>query len=203
MAPRTEHGGVGGEVVVDHPIAAETLDGDSPDARPSRPPTRCTAPAASSMSPTRNPVWPSSTELGHRAPPEGDDGRAAGHGLHHAEPNGSSNPIRCSRATAPRARRAPVGADGRGIGRGGRRCGRDALFEVVPVVDDAGDHQRQPHPAGDLDGLGGALVGMDAAEEQQVPLGAGAEGEIVGVDAVVDRAAYCSRGCRSAWLMAT
>ena len=41
-------------------------------------------------------------------------------------------------------------------------------LEVLAVLDDAGDRQRQSGPRGDLDRLGGALVRMDPPEEQQV-----------------------------------
>ena len=49
----------------------------------------------------------------------------------------------------------------------------DQLPEVVRVLHDPRDDQRQPGSAGDLDGPVGALVGMDAAEEQQVAARAG------------------------------
>ena len=47
--------------------------------------------------------------------------------------------------------------------------------------------RRRPVRRGDLDGLRRALVGVDAAEEQQVLAGVGVHGEGVDVDAVVDR----------------
>ena len=63
----------------------------------------------------------------------------------------------------------------------------DELPEVVAVLDDPGDDQRKPCSPSHLDGPMGALVGMDAAEEQQVLAGLIAEGEGGEVDAVVDR----------------
>ena len=45
---------------------------------------------------------------------------------------------------------------------------RDLLVEVLLVLDDPGDDQRQPDAAGDVDRLGRALVGVNAPEEQQV-----------------------------------
>jgi hypothetical protein len=53
-------------------------------------------------------------------------------------------------------------------------------------LDDPGDDQRQAGPAGDLDGIGSAFVGMDSAEEQQVAVWAVVQLERVRVDAVVD-----------------
>ena len=47
--------------------------------------------------------------------------------------------------------------------------GLDLAREVGPVLDDAGEDERPPGRARHPDGLGRALVGMDAAEEQQVP----------------------------------
>ena len=44
----------------------------------------------------------------------------------------------------------------------------DLAVEVRLVLDDAGDHERPPGAPRDLDGGGRALVGVDAAEEQQV-----------------------------------
>ena len=113
---------------------------------------------------------PSSIELRHRAPPERDHRRPAGHRLDDAEPERllevdemqerasaaeQLDPLRRpDRPDVP----DPVAVDPRG----------DVLVEVPLVLDDPGDHERHPGALGDLDRLGGALVGMDAAEEEQV-----------------------------------
>ena len=104
-------------------------------------------------------------------------------------PNGSAKPIRCSNASAPPSSASrSAGPTGPDVGDAGRREMRfDQLPEVALILDDPGDDQRQPGPARDLDRPMGALVGMDAAEEQQVVPGLIAEGERGEVDAVVDR----------------
>ena len=66
-------------------------------------------------------------------------------------------------------------------------CGSTSVAEVLLVLDDAGDVEPAAGTAGDLDGVGGALVGMDATEEQQVFSRCGVDREGAGVDAVVDR----------------
>jgi hypothetical protein len=48
---------------------------------------------------------------------------------------------------------------------------RDLVAQVALVLDDACDEQRPVGLPGDLDGGGGALVGVDAAEEEQVIAG--------------------------------
>ena len=85
-------------------------------------------------------------------------------------PNGSANSIGCSRASAPpsradRSRRPdrsevahPVAVDPR----------RDHVVEVALVLDGPGDQQRPPGALGDVDRVGGALVGMDPAEDDQL-----------------------------------
>jgi len=59
--------------------------------------------------------------------------------------------------------------------------------EVVLVLHDPGDDQRQTGLLCDRNRPVGALVGMDAAQEQQVVPGLIPEGERGEVDAVVDR----------------
>ena len=80
----------------------------------------------------------------------------------------------------------------------------DELLEVVAVLDDPGDHERQAGALGDLDRLRGALVRMDPPEEEQIVARLLLELELA--------AARCrggswrrSRGsaCRSASLIAT
>ena len=62
----------------------------------------------------------------------------------------------------------------------------DAVAEVLVVLDDAGDVEPASGRSGDVDGVDGALVGMDPPEVQQVFAGVGVDGERRGVDAVVD-----------------
>ena len=106
-----------------------------------------------------------------------------------ARPNGSSKSMRWSSALGAaeqpvalrRADRAEVG-DVDAVDEG-----FDVLAVVRGVLDDAGDDQREAGASGDLDRGMGALVGVDAAEEEQVAAPSRAEGERVDVDPVVDR----------------
>jgi len=73
-------------------------------------------------------------------------------------------------------------------------------------VDDAGQQDGPPRGPGDVDGFGGALVGVDAAEGHDVTVWVrvGAEREGVQVDAVLDGGGVGEvGGWRSASLMAT
>ena len=111
-------------------------------------------------------------DLGHRAPSEGDDRRAAGHRLDDAEAERLVEVDRgASSARAPPRRSArSVGtdrADERAHGR--RRC---AARPLARSSRGPGRCRRsisgKPARSADLDRLGGALVGMDPPEEQQV-----------------------------------
>ena len=62
----------------------------------------------------------------------------------------------------------------------------DLAIEVLAVLHDAGDDQRQVHRARDRDRLGDALVRMDAAEEGEPASRTLPWGELGQVDAVVD-----------------
>ena len=67
----------------------------------------------------------------------------------------------------------------------------DARLEVLELErlpHLAGQHQREAGLAGDRDGSVGPLVGRHPAEEQGEAAVAGAEGEVGGVDAVMDHA---------------
>lgn len=64
------------------------------------------------------------------------------------------------------------------------RC--DGVTKVVLVLDDSGDIEPPPAAPGDLDGVRGALVRVDATEEQQLLAGIRVHGELGGVDAVMD-----------------
>ncbi len=48
---------------------------------------------------------------------------------------------------------------------------RDLVAEVLLVLDDPGNVEPTATPSGDLDRIGGALVGVDAPEEQQMLAG--------------------------------
>ena len=50
---------------------------------------------------------------------------------------------------------------------------RDLVAEVLLVLDDSGDVEPATTSAGDLDRVGGALVGVDPSEEQQMLAGIG------------------------------
>ena len=63
---------------------------------------------------------------------------------------------------------------------------RDLVAEVLLVLDDPGDVEPAATSAGDLDRVGGALVGMDPSEEQQMLAGARMDREPVDIDAVVN-----------------
>ena len=99
-----------------------------------------------------------------------------------------------------RGRRRDGGAvgrrrSGRDSGRARRRCAaRPRSWKYSLVLDDAGDVEPSSGSPGDLDGVGGALVGVDPTEEQQVVAGFGIDGEGVGVDPVVDGGGVVQRG---------
>ena len=59
-------------------------------------------------------------------------------------------------------------------------------LEVVGILDDAGDEERQPAPFCHFDGLRRAFVGMDAPEEHEVVANLRPHLEGPHVDAVVD-----------------
>ena len=63
---------------------------------------------------------------------------------------------------------------------------RDLVAEVLLVLDDPGDVESAATAAGDLDRVGGALVGVDPPEEQKMLAGARMDREPVDIDAVVD-----------------
>ena len=69
----------------------------------------------------------------------------------------------------------------------------DLTAEVLLVLDDAGDVEPPAGSTGHLDRRRRALVGMDAAEEQQVVAWRGMHRERSGVDAVVDRGGVVER----------
>ena len=63
---------------------------------------------------------------------------------------------------------------------------RDLVAEVLLVLDDPGDVEPTATPAGDLDRVGGALVGVDPPEEQQMLAGIRMDRELVDIDSVMD-----------------
>ena len=122
-------------------------------------PTAATAPSTSLDEEAGRPVL---DQLGHRAAPEGDHGRAAGHRLDDAVPERlvesdqvqqrvrATEQLRTIRARSPGRRydtRVPVDPGG------------DQLVEVLLILDDPGDHERHPGARGDVDRLDRSLVG--------------------------------------------
>ena len=64
------------------------------------------------------------------------------------------------------------------------RC--DLVAEVLLILDDPGDVEPAATSPGDLDRVGGALVGVDPSEEQQMLAGTRIDREPVDIDAMVD-----------------
>src|SRR3954451_14572047 len=62
----------------------------------------------------------------------------------------------------------------------------DLVVEVLLILDDPGDLEPTPTPAGDFDGVGGALIWVDSSEEQQMLTGTRMDCESVDFDAVVN-----------------
>ena len=174
--------------------------------RRSRLPAAPTAATAESMSSTRKPVTPCVDQLAHRAARVGDDRRAAGHRLDDAvaerlvEVDEVQQGVRSRRAL----RRASAASTGAEVAHPlAVDVRRDLVAEVLLVLDDPGDVEPAAGSAGDLDRMGGALVGVDPPEEQQVLAGTRVDGERVDVDAVVDGGGVVQTGWRSASLIAT
>ena len=64
--------------------------------------------------------------------------------------------------------------------------GSTQVTEVLLVLDDAGDVEPATGSVGDVDGVGGALVGMDPSEVEEVFARSRIDGERTGVDPVVN-----------------
>ena len=122
------------------------------------------------MPSTRKPGQAVGDQLGHRAAGVGDDRRAACHRLDDAV---------AERLVEVDEVQEGVGAAEHGcaVGGGDRSEVADAvavdvrgdlLVEVALVLDDAGDDEAAAGRGRDLDGVGGALVGVDPPEEEQV-----------------------------------
>ena len=109
-------------------------------------------------------------DLGHRPERERDHRGPGGQRLDDREPEGLGEADQVQqRQRAAEQLVALLRADRAQVRDAGRPEVRfDELPEVVAVLDDAGDDQRQPCSPSHLDGPVGPLVGMDAAEEQQV-----------------------------------
>ena len=127
-------------------------------------------------------------QLAHRASRVGDDRRATGHRLDDAvaerlvEVDQVEQGVRTPQYFG--ALRLVDGAEVAHLLAVDVR--RDLVAEVLLVLDDPGDVESAAAAAGDLDRVGGALVGVDPSEEQQMLAGARMDRELVDVDAVVD-----------------
>ena len=147
-----------------------------------------TAAAAATGSETRNPVTPGSMISGIEPRWYAMTGVPAAIASTTDRPKGSSKSMGCSRASAPpsraeRSRRSdrpdvahPIPVDPR----------RDEVIEVGLVLNGTGDHQHPPGPLGDVDRVRGALVGMDAAEDDELVTAGRGELDAVEVDPVID-----------------
>ncbi len=99
-----------------------------------------------------------------------DHGCATGHGLDDAVPEGFVEVDEVEQAVRVGENRGSVsGVDGSDVGHAivVEVC-RDLGAEVALVLDDAGDDEPSLHSPGDFDRVGGALVRVNAAEEEQV-----------------------------------
>ena len=126
--------------------------------------------------------------LGHRAAAIGDDRGAARHRLHDGQ---AERLIEMDRVQ----QRGRVTEDIRPALRADRAEEYDLVpvdvrlhgFGEIPLVlHDAANHQPSSRPAGDLDGIGSPLVGMDAPERDKLIAGVGAIREHREVNAVMD-----------------
>ena len=128
-------------------------------------------------------------DLGHRPERVRDHRRAGRQRLDDREPEGLGEADEVQQRERATQQRVPLGRPDRAdVGDAGRvQMRADERVEVLPVLHDPGDDQRHPGPPRDLDRQVGALVGMDAAEEQQISAGLVPEREGGEVDAVVDR----------------
>ncbi len=128
-------------------------------------------------------------QFGHRAAIAGDDWGTARHRLDHREAEKlveiDQVEQRTGRTQRPRAGVAgdrAVVDDPSAVDRG-----RDLALVIALILNDARHHQPTAGAARDFDRFGGALVGMDAAEEQQVFAADRIEGEFIERDAMMDR----------------
>ena len=134
-------------------------------------------------------MTPSSTTSGIDPSEYATTGVPRGHRLDHGQPErlgeGDRVQQRVRRRRAPRPAAPDRPSRGRRPGRRRRRL--DLLAEVALVGDDPGDQQPPPGERGDLDRVGGALVGVDPAEDDEIVAAGRGERQGVEVDAVVDR----------------
>jgi polysaccharide biosynthesis protein PslF len=127
-------------------------------------------------------------DLGHGTPVVGYHRGAAGHRFHHTEAERLVETDEVEQGMGPAENLDAVS----GVDRTDEahlaviEVREDLGVEVALILDDAGDHQRPTRSAGYLDGLSGALVGMDPSEEQEVSARLVAEGELADRDPMVD-----------------
>ena len=176
---------------------------DARTASGSQLPTPARPVAASSTDPT-NPVHAVHDDLGHRAAATGDHRRPAGHRLDHAQAERLVEVDQVQQCRAPPRTSRLFGAHRADVAHAVVvDVRRDLALEVVPILNDPGDDQPPARAAGDLDRFRRALLGVDAAEEQQVVVRIRPQFELVEVDAVVDRRDVVELRARSASLIET
>ena len=127
-------------------------------------------------------------QLRHAAAPERDDRRPTRHGFHDRQAERFLERDRVQqRQRAAQQRVAPLGPDAPDVANAlAVELALHLLAEVRLVLDDAGDDQRVTRAARDLDRFPGALVGVDAAEEEQVVVRLFPEAEPLDVDPMVN-----------------
>ena len=156
-----DHGLVGREVVVGHTIEPEVGDGVLLYLRP----VECSdlGHRFDSLLDVANKEAGDAflDELRHRSAPVGDDGRATRHRLDDAIAEwlleADEVQQRDGAAEHVWSELRPDGAEVAHPHAVDRQC--DDVVVVPPILDDPSDDQRQAGPAGDLDGVGGALSG--------------------------------------------
>ena len=128
-------------------------------------------------------------QFGHGSPIAGDHGGAAGHGLDHGEAKGLVEIDQMEeRARRPQHPRASLATDRTVVDDTfAVDCGCDPALVIGLILNDTRHHQAAPGSLRSFDGLGCALVGMDATEEQEVFAAARVERKLVERDSVMDR----------------
>ena len=98
-----------------------------------------------------------------------DHGRPTGHRLHHTEPERLVEVDQVQqRSGVAQDFLAAIRPNGPQVGDAVPvDMGLDRGFEVLVILNDPGDHQRDPGPVRNFDGGSGPLVGVDPTEEDQ------------------------------------
>jgi len=129
-------------------------------------------------------------DLGHGAEPEGDHRRTAGERLDHHEAEGLRPLYGEQRAARPSVQLdlglvVDLTAEVDGFGEVRLDLAREVLA-LEALVDLAGHDQPDPEPVRDLDGRRRTLLGVHAADEEEVVVLLGAERLVLDVDGVRD-----------------